>query len=229
MTELGSAVVAALVCAGALLLGVRPMLNRLPEPGDASADKLPYVALAGWGFALVCAGLSAVAVGVSWVLVPVAARPSWVVLGTVALVLAAVDARTTWLPLPLTRLAWLSMGVAILLGGALAASSGGTEAASAALLPPVIGAAASGALYLLIWWFTRGGFGFGDVRYAPLVGAAAASVSMPSLLWALALGSLVGGGYGIVRLVRRRPGQFPYAPAMLTGAYLALAVRPLTG
>jgi leader peptidase (prepilin peptidase) / N-methyltransferase len=229
VTELGSAVVAALLCAGALLVVVRPVLNRLPEPGDASADKLPYAALAGWRFALVCAGLSAVAVGVSWVLVPVPARPLWVVLGTVALVLAAVDARTTWLPLPVTRLAWLAMAAAIWLGGALAALDGGAEAAFAALLPPVIGALASGTLYLLIWWLTRGGFGFGDVRYAPLVGAAAAGVSIPSLLWALALGSMVGGVYGIIRLVRRRPGQFPYAPAMLAGAYLALAVRPLTG
>ena len=90
----------------------------------------------------------------------------------------------------------------------------------------MIGAAAAGALYLLIWWFTRGGFGFGDVRFALLVGAAAAGVSLPTLLWALALGSLVGGVYGIVRLARRRPGQFPYAPAMLAGAYLALAIRP---
>ena len=136
MTEPGSAVVATLVCAGVMLLGVRSVLNRLPEPADAPADKLPYAALGGWGFRLLCAGLSAVAVGLSWVLVPVPARPLWVVLGTVALLLAAVDARTTWLPLPLTRLAWLAMGAAILLGGGLAALDAGPRGAVAALLAP---------------------------------------------------------------------------------------------
>ena len=69
---------------------------------------------------------------------------------------------------------------------------------------------------------SRGGFGFGDVRFAPLIGAAAAAHSLSLLLWALVLGSLVGAVQGLVRLARRRRAPFPYAPAMLTGAYLAL-------
>ena len=47
--------------------------------------------------------------------------PGWLVLATLGLLLAAIDARTTWLPLPLTRVAWVAMaaatGVGALLGG----------------------------------------------------------------------------------------------------------------
>ena len=236
MSGIGSALVAALLSAGVALLAVRTLLTRLPEPTDAPPDKVPYAELGGWSTAIACAVLSATAVGLAWLAVPVPARPLWVVLGTAALLLAAVDARTTWLPLRLTRVAWVLMGAAVLLGGALAGIDGGTPAAVAFLLRAGTGVLVGGALYLLIWVITRGGFGFGDVRFAPLVGAAAAAPSLSLLFWALVLGSVLGGLYGIVRLVRRRPGHFPYSPAMLGGAYLALAaatapglVRSLTG
>ena len=91
------------------------------------------------------------------------------------------------------------------------------------------GAAVAGALYFIVWLVTRGGFGFGDVRFAPLIGAAAAACSWRLLIWALALGTLVGGVNGLVRLLARRPGAFPYAPSMLAGAYLALVVDWLGG
>lgn len=223
MSGLGSALVAALLSAGAMLVAVRSLLTRLPEPIDAPPDKLPYAALGGWSTAIVCAALSVVAVALSWLAVPAPARPAWIVLGTAGLLLAAVDARTTWLPLRLTHAAWVLMGVAILLGGALAGFDGGAPAAMAFLLRAGSGVVVGGALYLLIWLITRGGFGFGDVRFAPLVGAAAAAQSLSLLFWALMLGSLIGGLYGVVRLARRRPGHFPYSPAMLGGAYLAVA------
>ena len=207
-----------------MLVAVRSLLTRLPEPIDAPPDKLPYAALGTWSTALVCAALSAVAVAVGWLSVPAPARPLWLVLGTAALLLAAVDARTTWLPLRLTHAAWVLMGAAILVGGAVAGVDGGTPAAIAFLLRAGTGVVVGGALYLLIWLITRGGFGFGDVRFAPLVGAAAAALSLTVLFWALVLGSLIGGLHGIVLLARRRPGHFPYSPAMLAGAYLALAV-----
>ena len=79
----------------------------------------------------------------------------------------------------------------------------------------------SGLLYFGIWLVARGGFGFGDVRFAPLVGAATAAHSWSLLIWAMLLGSILGALYGVVRLARRRAGPFPYAPAMLAGAYLA--------
>ena len=45
------------------------------------------------------------------------------------------------------------------------------------------GAAIGGGLYLLVWLLSRGGFGFGDVRFAPLLGAAAAAEPWTLLWW----------------------------------------------
>ena len=232
MSDPVTAVLAAALAATAMLVGGRPVLARLPEPASSdqgSGDKVPYAALPTRAFLLGWAAVSGVAVGFSWLLLPPAARPLWAVLGTVGILLAAVDARTTWLPLPLARAAWLLMSVAGLLAAGVAGIGGGPGAALRTLLGAAVGAAVAGGLYLLVWLISRGGFGFGDVRFAPLVGAATAVPTLPMLVWALFLGSLVGGVVGVIRLARRRRGPFPYAPAMIAGAYLALLVRPFLG
>jgi leader peptidase (prepilin peptidase)/N-methyltransferase len=136
------------------------------------------------------------------------------VLATLGVVLAAVDARTTWLPLRLTQLAWAAMAAAGLVTLALGAGW-------PTLLRAGVGAAVAGLLYLLVWRLSGGGFGFGDVRFAPLVGAATAAQSWSLLVLGLFAGSVLGAAYGGIRLLRRRAGPFPYAPAMLAGAYLA--------
>jgi leader peptidase (prepilin peptidase)/N-methyltransferase len=94
----------------------------------------------------------------------------WVVLATLGVLLAAIDARTSWLPLRLTQIAWLAMAIAALMSALL----GGSVWVAARALA---GAAIAGALYVLVWLISRGGFGFGDVRFAPLLGAAAAAGS----------------------------------------------------
>ena len=128
-----------------------------------------------------------------------------------------IDARTTWLPLPLTRLGWLAMGLAILTGV-------GTGGGLPLLGRAVVGATAAGLFYLAVWRLSRGGLGFGDVRLAPLLGAATAAGSWSLLAWGVLLGSVVGAAYGVLRLVRRGPGGFPYAPAMVVGPYAACAL-----
>jgi leader peptidase (prepilin peptidase)/N-methyltransferase len=90
------------------------------------------------------------------------------------------------------------------------------------------GAAIAGGLYLLVWWLSRGGFGFGDVRFAPLLGAAAAAGSWALLWFTLLLGTVVGGLVGLLRLAQGRRGPFPYAPSMLVGAYAACTIALLT-
>jgi leader peptidase (prepilin peptidase) / N-methyltransferase len=212
---IASGVLAAALTGIATAAAIRPVLQALPEPTD-ELDKVAYRALPTAKFLLLCGLLAALTTVLAWQSVPPATRPLWVVLSSCGVLLAAIDAKTTWLPLRLTHAAWLLMLLGALAGSAL---GGGWHL----VLRAGVGAALAGTLYFLGWVITRGGFGFGDVRYAPLLGAAAAASSWRLLVWALTLGTVVGGVYGSVRLARRRRGPFPYAPSMLAGAYLAVA------
>ena len=203
----------ALATAGVTALLVRPALLRLPEPGDGQGKPL-YRELGSRRFVVGCAVAAAVAAAVSWLSLPRQVQPVWLVLAVFGVLLAAIDARSTWLPLRLTRVAWGAAAAATLLAGWIGGGVGLVARAG-------VGAVVAGLLYLVIWLVSKGGFGFGDVRFAPLLGAAGAAVSWRLLIWTLVLGTVVGGGWGLVRLARRRRGAFPYAPAMLAGAYVA--------
>ena len=209
-----------LLTAGPVLLGTRPLLARLPEPTEPD-QKPPYRDLATGRFVGTCALLATLAAALVALVLPMPAWPLWWVLCAPVLVLVAVDARTTWLPLTLTRIAWVAALGALVPATVL----GGT----AVLERSVAGAAAAGLLYLLLWRLSGRQIGFGDVRLAPLLGAAAAAVGWPTLVAALLLGSLTGAVIGLVRALRRRPGAFAYAPSMLAGAFLACGLRALSG
>jgi leader peptidase (prepilin peptidase) / N-methyltransferase len=210
----------ALMIAVASALLVRPVLRRLPEPADADG-KPPYRDLASIRFLLSCGVLAGVAAAVSWLSLPHYTQPMWSVLAILGVLLAAIDVRTSWLPLRLTQVAWLAMAAAVvaaaLLGGDLWVA-----------VRAVAGATIAGAVYLLAWLISRGGFGFGDVRFAPLLGAAAAADSWTLLCLTLLLGTVIGGLVGLVRLAQRRREAFPYAPEMLIGAYAACIVTMIT-
>ncbi len=213
-----AAVIAALT--GLAVAGaVRPVLVRLPEP-QTPEGKTPYRDLATPSFVVVCAVIAAAAQGLTLLTLSAVVQPLWAVLATVGVLLAGIDARTTWLPRRLTHAAWVLMAVAVGLSAVLGASEAG-------VLRTLAGAAIAGALYLLVWTVTRGGFGFGDVRFAPLLGAALASQSWTLLVWGLTFGTLLGAVHGGWRLLRRRPESFPYAPSMLAGGYLAVPVLRL--
>ena len=214
-----AAIAPALIIAVACALLVRPVLQRLPEPGGGH-DKPLYRDLPTLRFMLVCAVLAGLAMAVSWLSLPHYIQPMWAVLATLGILLAAIDARTSWLPLRLTQIAWLAMAIAALISALL----GGSVWVAARA---VVGAAIAGALYVLVWLISRGGFGFGDVRFAPLLGAAAAGSW--SLLWlSLLLGTVVGGGVGLLRLAKGQREAFPYAPSMLAGAYAACVLMLVT-
>lgn len=203
-----------------VLLATRPVLVRLPEPAEPEGKAL-YRVLPTRRFVATCTVLAAVGAGLVGLTLPTAAWPLWWVLCAPALVLVAVDAATTWLPLGLTRLVWAAtLGAAV-----LATSLGGV----ALLARSALGGLVAALLYLVLWRLSRGSLGFGDVRLAPVLGAAAAAVGWPTLLAALLLGSLVGAAVGVLRTLRRRPGAFAYAPSMLAGAFLALGWRALSG
>lgn len=209
-----------LVTAVPVLLGTRPVLVRLAEPVEPDG-KAPYAGLATPRFALTCTALAAGGAVLVALTQPPATWPLWWVLSAPALVLVAVDARTTWLPLDLTRAVWVmtlgAASVSTVLGGVHLLARAGAGAGAAALL------------YLLLWRLSRGGLGFGDVRLAPVLGAAAAAVGWSTLLATLLLGSLAGAAVGVVLALRHRPGAFAYAPSMLAGALLACALRAFSG
>jgi leader peptidase (prepilin peptidase) / N-methyltransferase len=217
----GWTALAAMLTGLVMAVSTRPVLSALPEPVDAPG-KVSYRLLARPQFAVLSAAVSAAAVAGSLAVVPAGTRPAWAVVGTCGVLLALIDASTTWLPLPLSQASWLLMALAILLGWPL---SGDWRL----VLRALAGAAIAGGLYLLVWLVARGGFGFGDVRFAPLLGAASAACSWQLLVWALTLGTLAGGVQGLIRLIARQPGAFPYAPAMVAGSYLAVVVDSLGG
>jgi leader peptidase (prepilin peptidase) / N-methyltransferase len=216
---LAAAAIALVVGVTSALL-VRPVLKRLPEPAN-NGGKIRYCDLGSTRFLIGCSALAALATAISWLSLPRYAQPMWLVLAILGVLLAAIDAQTSWLPMRLTQLAWLAMAAAALLATLL---SGAVGVAGRA----VAGAAIAGALYVFVWLISRGGFGFGDVRFAPLLGAAAAADSWTLLWLTLLLGTVVGGFIGLLRLVRGRREAFPYAPSMLTGAYAACLVTLLT-
>ena len=209
----------ALAVAVTTALLVRPVLRRLPEPAEADGKPM-YRDLGSTRFLVICGALAGLAAAVGWLSLPGYAQPMWSVLAILGVLLAAIDARTSWLPLRLTRMAWVAMSVAAVLAASL---GGGVWVAVRA----VAGAAIAGALYLLVWLLSHGGFGFGDVRFAPLLGAAAAADSWTLLWWTLLLGSVAGGLMGVLRLAQGRRNAFPYAPSMLAGAYAACLVTML--
>jgi leader peptidase (prepilin peptidase)/N-methyltransferase len=216
---LGTLAIAVTVAIAAAFLA-RPVLRRLPEPADGD-DKLLYRELGSTPFLVSCGVLAGVATALSWLSLPRYAQPPWSVLAILGVLLAAIDARTSWLPLRLTQAAWLAMIVASLLAAVLGGDLGIALRAAA-------GAAIAGGLYLLVWLISRGSFGFGDVRFAPLLGAAAAADSWALLWLTLLLGTIAGGVVGLARLARGRRGAFAYAPSMLAGAYAACVVALLT-
>jgi leader peptidase (prepilin peptidase) / N-methyltransferase len=214
-----AAAIAMMIAATTGLL-VRPLLRLLPRPVPGDGRPI-YRDLGSTRFLLVCGGLAGIAAAISWLSLPRYAQPMWSVLAILGVLLAAIDARTSWLPLQLTRIAWLAMAAATLLAAPL---GGGVWVT----LRSAAGAAIAGGLYLLVWLISRGGFGFGDVRFAPLLGAAAAADSWTLLWWALLLGTLVGGLVGVLRLALGWRGAFPYAPSMLAGTYAACVVSMIS-
>src|SRR3954452_6814107 len=200
--------------AGAVLW--RSVLPRLREPAT-DEDKRSYASLTGTAETFVVALCAAAAGAASALLAPLSTLPQWLVLSTVGVCLAAVDGFTTWLPARPTRWAWLVMAGGI-------AASGFAGASWTDLGRSVAGATASGVFYLAAWFITRRGFGLGDARFVPLIGAATAATGWTIWYAGLACGSLLALAHGLLRLLRHAPGLHPWAPGLLLGGYVALLV-----
>lgn len=89
----------------------------------------------------------------------------------------------------------------------------------------LLGAVTYFGLFLLLALAARGGFGFGDVKLAFLLGLYLAYQSWEVLGSGVALGIAIGGVVAIGLLIAGRAGRkakIPFGPAMVFGAYGAL-------
>jgi leader peptidase (prepilin peptidase)/N-methyltransferase len=234
---------AGLAAAGlAMLAGAAgpAVIGRLPEPelpprpaegeetrtGRLSIDevheKTSYAELAarprlGWWLALGSAVAGAVlGYRLGWggdllVLLPLVPVGVW---------LGYVDWRTTFLPTRLVAPAYAL--TAVLVVSVCAVDGSWTDARRAA-----VGWAVYGGLFLLMWAIT-GGFGYGDVRLAGVLGIALGFLGWSPLLLGL-VGALFLGGIGglvlvLLRLVDAK--RNPFGPYMLVAAGIAATYGP---
>lgn len=211
----------ALACAVLTVLATPWVLRALPEPDPVHADgKPPYASLTGGRFVASVGVTALAATGVATWAAPWPHWLAWASLSAVNVLACAIDARTTWLPLPLARLGW---GVAASGVGLVAATSGSWVPLAAA----AAGAAALGGLFHLLWR-TTGAFGYGDVRLAATIGAVTALGSARLVFWSLLLGTVAGAVVGIAHRLRGGRGAFPYGPGLLAGPFLALVLDALS-
>jgi len=202
------------------------IVPRLPEPPDgADLGKLTYAALI---TPRRLAGLATMTVAAQAVMPFIApeGRPLWLVYNSAVAALVWVDACTTWLPSKLSWLVTAELTAAAVV--ALILTTNRPQLAAQLLL-------GAGVAWLLWWTFyhiSRGGFGFGDVRLAPLTGAMAATMGASGWFAALLASSVLGALWGLVAS-RRRPAPgtatgFAYGPWLWVGPYVALAWAVLT-
>lgn len=198
------------------------LLRWLPEPVDDPdvTTKLPYAALATPRFSR---GVAVATLLASWVAfsgAPSRAWLAWVSLSVVGVISAAIDLRTTWLPLPLARAGWLVAATGVVLASAV----GGDPLV---LLWAGAGALGLWAVFELMWRLT-GGIGYGDVRLMATVGAVAGAHDPRLVLPSALAGTVIGAVWGIAHRLLRGPGHFPYGPALLAGPFVALVWWNLT-
>ncbi|MGD7790213.1 prepilin peptidase [Propionibacteriaceae bacterium Y1700] len=213
-------VVAAAVAVGVLMaLITRPALRGLPEPPASELDdgetKVAYADLGTWLFRGLTGAAAAAGVIIIGLRAPVETWPVWVGLTTVGVLLAAIDAATTWLPLRLTHLLWWLTLIGVLVMTVINVART-LEAAACGL--------AMWLFFGAVWLISRGALGFGDVRLAPVLGVATGAIGWEVAATGLLAGCLIGALWGVLQLIRRRGRHFAYAPSLVIGSYLAVLI-----
>lgn len=193
-------------------------LPRLREPATDGEPKRPYAAVRSpsttAGVASAAALLSA-----SSLLADPWAQPIWLLAAAVATVPVALDALTTWIPASLTYLAWAAALTGIVIG-----LLGHPQRWPDALV--VLGGAASAGLIFLLLWRVSGSFGYGDVRFAPLIGGLGATIGTIGWGIALSVGCLLVIGHTLITRLRGHAHDtvLPWTPALFVGTYATLVV-----
>ncbi len=119
----------------------------------------------------------------------------------------------------------LVVGALLLLAGTLAGGGG-----VAPWLRGLAGAGVyAGLLFVIFLVAPAGGFGFGDVKLALVLGMFLAFRSWGSLFAGILLAFFIGGLVAIALLATRRAGRkdaIPFGPALIAGAFVAAAWGP---
>ncbi len=117
-------------------------------------------------------------------------------------------------------------GGSILLFIGAVTDGAGNDGGFAALGRAGLGAAAYFGFLFVLALVARGGFGFGDVKLAILLGLFLAYQSWGVLFAGIMLAFLIGGVVALGLLASRRVGRrtaIPFGPALVAGAFVALA------
>lgn len=185
-----------------------PLALRCPE-GHGVRTREPFL----W----VASGVLALAAGVVTADEP-ALLPAYLVVAAVSIVLLVTDIDHKLIPnrvlYPMTALT----AILLTLGAVI-------EGSVDRLVPAAIGALGYFGALFAVYLIARGGFGFGDVKLAVLLGAVTAFQSQRTILLAVFFTGVVGGLPAIYLLVTRRArgtDEMPYGPPMLAGAWAAL-------
>lgn len=191
-----------------------------PAPDEAAGDAVDFGALATGRFAGIVGLLTLGAGLIAYGLLPPAAWLAWTALVAPGALAIAVDGATTWIPYALTLTMAVTAAVGVLLWALLAGNA--WIVASAAL-----GALLTGGFFHLFHRLTRGGIGYADVRLMAVAGAVCAPVSAQVGLWAPLMGTIIGAGWGVARLLWRGRGEFAYGPSLWAGPFVALLLDRL--
>ena len=200
----------------AALLGVLAgaIVNRLMEavaPGSAmQRPRAELINGALWGLAVLWCGLTG----------RLGLLPLILALTSAGLALFVVDVKVHRLPNPIVLALYPITVVGLVIAGL---ASGDWPVVRA-----LIGALAWLVVFGLVWLISRGrGMGFGDVKLAPVLGAALGWLGWGPALVGLFAAWLIGGVVALVLLVSGRAGRgthLAFGPFMLIGAGVGLLV-----
>ncbi|MDT0485306.1 MULTISPECIES: prepilin peptidase [Streptomyces] len=182
--------------------------------GDTFGPSMPIITLV---MTVVCAVLAATT----------GPRPEllvWLLLAPIAVLLSTVDFAVHRLPdvvaIPLAGTAIVGLG-----GAALLPNAGGSWRTA------LLGSLTLGACYFVLFLINPRGFGFGDVKLAPALGAVLGWYSWGTLLIGTFAGFLLGALYGVGLILSRRAGRktaIPFGPFLLAGAFVGILLGSRT-
>lgn len=144
--------------------------------------------------------------------------PAYLVVAAVSIVLLVTDVDHKLIPNRVLYPTTVLVAALLTLGAMI-------EGSADRLLPAAVGALGYFGALFAVYLIARGGFGFGDVKLAVLLGAVTAFQSQRTVLLAVFFTGVIGGLPAIYLLVTRRArggDEMPYGPPMLAGAWTAL-------